>query len=60
MKERNVKHVILREGYCQEGESKCQEGKGGWIWLMCFLYMFEYGTLKPFGIVSREVAEEGD
>jgi hypothetical protein len=24
-----------------------EEGKGGRRWLMYFLYMYEYGTLKP-------------
>jgi hypothetical protein len=33
MKDRNADQVMLRWGHWQEGE-----GKGGWVWLMYFLY----------------------
>jgi hypothetical protein len=28
------------------GTCELSKGKGGWIWFMCFLYMYKYGTLK--------------
>jgi hypothetical protein len=39
---------MLRGSYWWEGE-----GKGGWIWLMYFLHMYEYGTMKYLGAFLR-------
>jgi hypothetical protein len=41
VKDRTVKQVMLRRGRVNEG------GKGGEIWLIYFLYIYEYGPLKP-------------
>jgi hypothetical protein len=30
-----------------------EEGKGEWIWPIYFLYMYEYGTLKPVEVMLR-------
>jgi hypothetical protein len=30
-----------------------KEGEGGGIWLSYFLYMYEYGTLKPVKVILR-------
>jgi hypothetical protein len=43
MKDKNVKQIMLK---------KMLLGRGGqmkrkWIWLMYFLYTYEYGTFKP-------------
>jgi hypothetical protein len=38
-----------------------EEGKGGWIWLRYFLYMYKYGTLKIVEVILRSgVGEEGE
>jgi hypothetical protein len=38
-----------------------EEGKGGWIWLRYFFYMYEYETLKPVEVISRRgIGKEGD
>jgi hypothetical protein len=47
MKDRKVKQVMLMCGRVNE------EGKVRWIWLMCFLYTYEYGALKPVEVTLR-------
>jgi hypothetical protein len=38
-----------------------EKSKGGWIWLRYFLYMYEYGTLKPTEVILRRGMEwEGE
>jgi hypothetical protein len=34
-----------------------EEGKREWIWLMDFLHMCEYGTLKPVEVILRRRME---
>jgi hypothetical protein len=30
------------------------------VWLMYFLYMYEYGTVKPVEVIARRGIREGD
>jgi hypothetical protein len=46
MNDRNAKQVTLKEGTNKRWRVN-EEGKGGRLWLMYFLYMYEYGRLKP-------------
>jgi hypothetical protein len=39
----------VKGGYCSESE-----GKGGWIRLMNFIYMYKYRTLKPAEVFLRK------
>jgi hypothetical protein len=41
MKEMKVQQIMLERGF-NEGEWEGQ-GKGGWLWSMYFLYMYEGG-----------------
>jgi hypothetical protein len=37
---------------CSRSGRVNEEGKGGQVWLRYFLYMCEYGTLKPVEVIS--------
>jgi hypothetical protein len=52
MKDRNIKQDIFREGNGGRGRVN-EEGRRRWVWSMCFLYKYEYGTLKPVEAISR-------
>jgi hypothetical protein len=54
---------MLREGPSGGGGvgGVNEKGKGGWIWLMYFLQMYEYGTLKIVKIIlKRGMLEKGE
>jgi hypothetical protein len=42
MKDRIVKQVMLRGGHKREGRER-EEDEGGWMWLVYFLHVYEYG-----------------
>jgi hypothetical protein len=50
MKDRNVKKVRAQARAYGIGRVN-EESKGGRIWSMHFLYMCEYGTLKPVEVI---------
>jgi hypothetical protein len=62
MKDSNVKQVCL--GKVTSGHSPTVNGEGqeGWVWSMCFIYMYEDRTLKSVLIIlsRREGIREND
>jgi hypothetical protein len=39
---------LFREDTSRKGN---EDSKGEWIWLMYFLHMYEFGTLKPVEVI---------
>jgi hypothetical protein len=47
----------MKDRVCTSGRVNA-EGKGGWIWLVYFIYLYEKRTMKP--VESFYIGGEGD